>query len=310
MKVLKVVEPGRFEFEERSIPEPRHDEALLQMCYCGICGSDVRVFTGNHPYANYPRIMGHEISARLIRIGDYAYDSKPLVSVNPYFTCGFCEACRKGKSNCCLKNQTMGVQRDGAYAEYIIVPKEKIINAISSSDSQMLALTEPFSVALHAVERGDIQLGDKILIFGAGPIGVFCGVCAINKGAEVSIVDPHPLKMEIAYSLGLKYVSWDNNDICIDASGSKQAIFNCFSFVRPGGKVILIGHSKEEILMPHADIIKKELSIFASRNSPHFQFPQNIQKTITHIVPFMEVPGFFKKLAAKDGTVLKALIKF
>jgi 2-desacetyl-2-hydroxyethyl bacteriochlorophyllide A dehydrogenase len=312
MKVLKVVEPGKFEFEERPIPEPGEGEILLKMNYCGICGSDVRVFTGNHPYASYPRVMGHEISAQ---VGGLS------ATVNPYFTCETCDACKNGKSNCCLNNQTMGVQRDGAYAEYVVVPNKKITYIDTrfsvAVDTQILALTEPFSVAHHAIDRGDIQKGDRVIIFGAGPIGIFCGLCALEKGAKVCMLDPHPKKIEIAVDLGLdapldrKYY-----DVCVDASGSKQAISDCFEIARPGGKVILVGHSKEDIPMPHSDIIKKELSIFASRNAPQLVTNQlilirsNVQKIITHIVPFEEVPEFFKKLAAHDGTVLKALIKF
>jgi threonine dehydrogenase-like Zn-dependent dehydrogenase len=318
MKVLKVVEPGKFEFEERPIPEPGPNEALLRMCYCGICGSDVRLFIGEHPYASYPRIMGHEISARLMQIGKETYPDCPPVTVNPYFTCGECVACRSGKQNCCLKNQTMGVQRDGAYAQYVVVSKEKLIYTThpSSADAQILALTEPFSVAYHAIERANIQKGDRVLIFGAGPIGVFCGICALDKGAEVNIVDPHFKKKDIAFQLGIMELVYDYYDVCIDACGAEEAIYSSVAFAKEGGKIVLIGHTKKQIIMPHPDIIKKELTIFASRNSPRLESDQlvlirkNVQKVITNIVPFEEVPEFFKKLVAKDGTVLKALIKF
>jgi len=324
MKVLKVVEPGKFEFEERPIPVPAKDEVLLKMKYCGICGSDIKVFNGQHPYAAYPRIMGHEICAEL---------DGELVSVNPYFTCGQCSACNSGKRNCCLKNQTMGVQRDGAYAEYIVIPTSQIIYNRVNLTPQFLAILEPFAVALHAIKKVEIHALDKVLIFGAGPIGAFCTYILSNLQAMVKIADPHVKKLRIAMMLGAHdYIdakaTEDMNeyledyesdyDVCIDASGSKEAILNCFKFVKTGGKVILIGHSKEEILMPHSDIIKKELTIFASRNSVEFYEAQlemmrgwrNLNNAITDIVPFLEVPEFYKRLVAKDDKIVKALIEF
>jgi 2-desacetyl-2-hydroxyethyl bacteriochlorophyllide A dehydrogenase len=335
MKVLKVIQPFQFEFEEQPIPVPAFNEALLKMEYCGICGSDVKVFTGKHPYGAFPRIPGHEISATLIQMGNeiIPQDKRMTVSVNPYFTCGRCSACIGGKRNCCLRNQTMGVQRDGAYSEYITVPIDKIIINKFNLESKLLALSEPYGVALHSVIRADVRKNDKVMIFGAGPIGIFCLMASISRGALVSIADPHNEKLQIAMSLGAEdYVnvkSSDMNgfyqastwgagyDICIDATGSKEAIKYCFEFVKTGGKIVFVGHSKEEMSMPHSDIIKKELTIFASRNSIEIEQSQEeiknhsmIDKVITDIVPFEKVPEFYKRFEAKDGSIIKALIEF
>ena len=332
MKVLRVIEPGKFEFEDRPIPVPAQDEILLRMAYCGICGSDVRVFNGDHPYAAYPRIMGHEISAVTIQEGDKRLQPK-LVAINPYFNCGRCHACLSGKTNCCPRNQTMGVQRDGAYAQYIVVPRDKIIYSAIELSAKQTALTEPFSVADHAIERAGVERDNRILVFGAGPIGIFCLMVAKNKGAKVTMVDHHDYKLQKAMMMGAidrvnsKTTSMDaffqasawglGYDMCIDATGSKDAIASCFNFVKTGGKVLLIGHSKEEIPMPHSDIIKKELTIFASRNSLNFiraqgeiKNTENVESVITDIVPFKDVPKFFERLVAKDDRIIKALIEF
>lgn len=334
MKVLKVIEPNRFEFEEKEMPIPAYDEALLKMIYCGICGSDIKIFTGQHPYANYPKVMGHEISALLLKIGEKEINPPLSVSVNPYFICGRCYVCQSGKKNCCLRSQTMGVQRDGAYSEYIVVPEKQLIYDKFNLGAKLLALTEPFGVALHAIKRTNIQKNDRIIIFGAGPIGIFCLLALKNLQIQVDICDPHNEKISIAMSLGandyvnpktsdmdgfLKASTWGiGYDICIEASGSKEAIYNCFKFVKTGGKIILIGHNKEEIIMPHSDIIKKELTIFASRNSLNLTNAQeemkkssiNIEKSITDIISFEKVPEFYKRLVSKDGKIVKALIEF
>ena len=309
MKVLKVVEPGKFEFEERPMPVPARDEVLLKMRYCGICGSDVKVFSGKHPYAVYPRIMGHEISAELF--------NGEAVSVNPYFTCGKCSACLSGRKNCCLENKTMGVQRDGAYAEYIVVPINHLIMSSLNLDPKHLALIEPYAVAYRATHRTIIDKNSEVLIYGAGPIGTFCFISCSRRGAIVNIVDYHDRKKKIAESFNLPTAYNLKYNVCIDATGSKDAIQSCFDYTETGGTIILIGHSKEEILMPHSDIIKKELTILASRNSNSDDIYQaqyeigtteGINKVITHIVPFAEVPEFFKEI--HNINPLKALIEF
>jgi threonine dehydrogenase-like Zn-dependent dehydrogenase len=230
-------------------------------------------------------------------------------------------------------NETMGVQREGAYAEYIVIPKEHILHNLVNLEPKLLALTEPFAVGFHAIGRVEIKPEETVLIFGAGPIGLFCLISAINRKAKVSIADPHNSKLEIAKILGAyKCVNSKTNnmydffhlftwgegyDICIDATGSKEAIKYCFEFVRTGGKVVLIGHSKEDIPMPHSDIIKKELTIYASRNSLNLTLTQNeikkaksIDKVITNIIPFSEVPKFYERLVLKDERIIKALIEF
>jgi len=314
MKVLKLVEPGKLEFEERPTPVPREFEVLLKMKYCGICGSDISVYQGKHPYASYPRIMGHEICAELF--GE-------SVSVNPYFPCGTCNTCIEGKRNCCLKSQTMGVQCDGAYAEYITVPKEHVIYNVSGLSQKLLALTEPFSIALHAIKRANLKPSDRVMIFGAGPIGTFCAFLINNMQAEANIADLYDEKLQTAVKLGahicynIKSATLANGyDCCIDASGSSEAINNCFKYVNAGGKVVLIGHSNDMVPFPHSDIIKKELTIFASRNSVELNEAQtkmregmhDLEDAITHIVPFAEVPEFFKTIPYDKVT--KALIEF
>lgn len=113
MKVVYVDEPYKISIEEREIPVPNQGEALLKLRYCGICGSDVATYTGNQPFTTYPRIPGHEFSAEIIAINGEAKGLKEgmLVTANPYFNCGSCYSCQRGKVNCCEDNQTMGVQR-------------------------------------------------------------------------------------------------------------------------------------------------------------------------------------------------------
>src|ERR1035437_9948329 len=124
MKIVYIENPGKIALRDAEIPVPQKGEALLKIKYCGICGSDTATYTGNQPFTTYPRIPGHEFSAEIVEIEENGLGLKVGMSVtaNPYFNCGKCYSCRRGKVNCCEDNQTMGVQRDGSFAEYITMP--------------------------------------------------------------------------------------------------------------------------------------------------------------------------------------------
>jgi threonine dehydrogenase-like Zn-dependent dehydrogenase len=128
LKAVHVTEPGTIAVVEAPVPTPGPGEALLRVRYAGICGSDLQTFAGTQPFATYPRVPGHEFSAEVVDVhGDAPHLSPGLVVTgNPYFSCGACYSCRRGLVNCCQHNQTMGVHRDGAFQEYIVMPVERI----------------------------------------------------------------------------------------------------------------------------------------------------------------------------------------
>ena len=203
MKVVLVDRPGEIQILERPIPRPNKGEALLKVKYCGICGSDVAVYRGNQPFATYPRVPGHEFSAEIISIQDNELGLKEgmLVTANPYFNCGACYPCKRGRVNCCIDNETMGVQRDGSFAQYIIMPIHRIFPS-KGLNAKTLALVEPFGIGFHAVNRADIKEGEKVLVLGAGAIGIFAMLSALLKGAQVYIADLLQSRLEIARELG------------------------------------------------------------------------------------------------------------
>lgn len=130
MKAVKITEPFKIGIEEKEMPVAKKGEALLKIKYCGICGADVASYTGNQPFTTYPRIPGHEFSAEIVEIEENDKGLKPgdIVTANPYFNCGQCYSCQRGIVNACTDNQTMGVQRDGSFQEYITMPIERIIS--------------------------------------------------------------------------------------------------------------------------------------------------------------------------------------
>lgn len=336
MKIVHIEEPGKIALIEGEIPVPKKGEALLKIKYCGICGSDVATYTGNQPFTTYPRIPGHEFSAEIVKIEENNLSLKEgmIVTANPYFNCGKCYSCQRGKVNCCEDNKTMGVQRDGSFAEYITMPIERIVDGKGLSP-KTLALIEPFSIGYHAINRGNINNGDKVLVMGAGPIGIFAMLSAKTRGAEVYIADLLEERLELAKKMGaigtiniknenlierVKEITNGNGmDVCVEAAGLPQTFTNCIDNACFGGKIILIGNGKKETTFNHSILLKKELDVYGSRNSLNDFKPLidivasgkvDIDNIISNVYPLSKVIDAFEALKNNDGSKAKVLVEF
>lgn len=336
MKVVSIENPGEIELVDKPKPVPKKGEALLKIKYCGICGSDIATYTGNQPFASYPRIPGHEFSAEIAEIEDNDLGLKEgmLVTANPYFNCGECYPCFNGKVNCCESNETMGVQRDGSFSEYITMPIDRIINGKGLS-AKTLALIEPFSIGYHSVNRGKVKEGDNVLVIGAGPIGIFAMLSAKLSGAKVTIADMLEPRLNLAKKMGadntinvadenlekeITDLTNDNGvDVSIEAVGHPDVFLQCIENTCFGGKIILVGNGKDEVQLNHSILIKKELDVYGSRNSLNDFEPLisevkdnnlNIEKVITHIYDKENVLQAFKDLTNNDGSMAKVQVEF
>ncbi len=336
MKIVYIEKPGEIALKEVEIPTAQKGEALLKIKYCGICGSDTATYTGNQPFTTYPRIPGHEFSAEIVQIEENEFGLKVGMNVtaNPYFNCGKCYSCMRGKVNCCEDNQTMGVQRDGSFAQYITMPIDRILDGKNLSP-RTLALIEPFSIGYHAINRGEVRPGDKVLVMGAGPIGIFAMISAKLKGATVYIADLLQERLELAKEMGadgtiniknedlqqrVKEIS--NSccmDVCVEAVGLPETFLNCIDNTCFGGKIILIGNGKRETSFNHSVLLKKELNVYGSRNSlndfkPLIQIVAdgkvNIDKMITDVFTLENVIDAFEGLKNNDGSMAKVLVEF
>ncbi len=336
MKVVYVEEPGKIEIREKEMPILKKGEALLKIKYCGICGADVATFTGNQPFTTYPRIPGHEFSAEIVEIeeNDRGLKVGDIVTANPYFNCGHCYSCERGIVNACTDNQTMGVQRDGSFAEYVAMPIERIYPGKGLS-AKTLALIEPFSIGYHAVSRGHIKPGHKVLVIGAGAIGIFAAVSAKLKGAEVYISDVFEKRLENALKFGVdgiidvskedllektKEITNGNGfDICIEAVGQSATFLNCIDAAAFGADIILIGNGKKETTFNHSILLKKELNVYGSRNALKKDFLElidlissgkiNVDHIVSDIFDKEDAIKGFDALVHNDGSRFKVLIK-
>ncbi len=336
MKAIRIIEPFKVSVDEIDAPVLKENEALLKIKYCGICGADVASFTGNQPFTTYPRIPGHEFSAEIVKIGENNKGLKvgDIVTCNPYFNCGSCYSCKRGIVNACTDNQTMGVQRDGSLCEYVAMPIERIIDGKGLSAKE-LALIEPFAISCHALSRAKINRGDKLLIVGAGPIGLFALIKAKSMGAEVLVTDLLPNRLALAKEYGadmvvnsktesltekaIEFTNGNMFDACIEACGQPETFLSCIDCAATGANIILIGNGKRETTFLHSVILKKELNIFGSRNAFTKDFVElidlvkdgkaDVLKMVSVIYSMENAEDAFKALANNDGTLAKLLIE-
>ncbi|MBO7320034.1 MAG: zinc-binding alcohol dehydrogenase family protein [Clostridia bacterium] len=336
MKAIVISNPNEIEIREVPMPKVKEGEALLKVKYVGICGADLASYTGNQPFTTYPRIPGHEFSAEIVTIpeNDRGLKAGDIVTCNPYFNCTECYSCKRGFVNCCTDNQTMGVQRDGAFCEYIAMPVERIYKGKGLS-AQELALIEPFSISQHAVSRAEIKETDNVLVIGAGPIGLFALLAAKQKCNKIVVADILDNRLALATEYGAdavvntkeksleeftnEFTNGNGFDVCIEACGAPETFLGCIDNVAFAGNIILIGNGKRETTFNHSILLKKELNIHGSRNALKDDFINNIDLVVTGKADVMKmVSGVydmenaidaFEALRNNNGTLAKLLIK-
>ena len=336
MKAIVIPKPYEIEIRDIPMPEVKEGEALLKVRCVGICGADVASYTGNQPFTTYPRIPGHEFSAEIVTVPENDKGLKPgdIVTCNPYFNCGECYSCKRGYVNCCTDNQTMGVQRDGAFCEYISMPVERIYPGMGLS-AEELALIEPFSISQHAVSRAVIKPTDRVLIVGAGPIGLFALLAAKQKAGKIAVADILPNRLELAKAYGAdavintktedfdaftkEFTDGNGFDVCIEACGQPETFLACIDQAAFAANIILIGNGKRETSFVHSVLLKKELNLYGSRNALKDDFINNIKlvadgdvdvnRMVSGIYPMDRAIEAFDALANNKGDLAKLLIR-
>ncbi|MGF6906050.1 zinc-binding alcohol dehydrogenase family protein [Fusobacterium sp. PH5-44] len=337
-KCIIINEPYNVELKSIQMPAIKKGEALLKILYGGICGSDLNTYRGTLAYVSYPRVPGHEFSAEIIEIEENTKGLKVgmIVTANPYFNCGQCYSCERGLVNCCTTNQTMGVQREGGFAKYISMPIERLY-PVYDMPPKIATLIEPFCISYHGVKRANIKKGEKVLIVGAGTIGILAMASAKIAGAKVYMSDVAQGKLDLAKKLGAdgiilndgqenfdKKVNEITNgngfDVTIEAVGFPSTFQNCIDSVAFGGRVVVIGVGKKNLDFNFTLIQKKELTILGSRNAIKGDFMEvidiinqkkfDVEQIITNMYDFQDAAKAFEDFDKNAGIMLKVLFKF
>lgn len=284
MKAFYIVQPGQTELRHIDPPKPSEGEVLLKVRRVGFCGSDLNTYRGRNPLVSYPRIPGHEIAATIAALGPGVGEPWQVgmnVTVSPYTNCGTCSSCRQRRPNACQFNQTLGVQRDGALAEYLVAPARRLYRAEGLSPEE-LALVEPLTVGFHAAARAELTGGETAAVFGCGAIGLGAIAGAAFRHAEVIAVDIDEAKLALARKAGARYaihsgrenlherlrqIVPDGPAVCIEAVGLPATFRAAVEEVAFAGRVVYIGYCKEAVSFDTKLFVQKELDIRGSRNA-------------------------------------------
>ncbi|MGN8022515.1 zinc-binding alcohol dehydrogenase family protein [Phyllobacterium sp. 22229] len=324
------VEPGRFELIERPLPLALPEGwAFVDITAVGICGTDYHIYAGKHPFLNYPRVIGHELSGRLVTPAG-GLKAGTLVVINPYIACGKCRACLRSKPNCCANIAVLGVHCDGGLCQRIAVPAENLIAADGLDDIQA-AMVEFLAIGAHAVARSGLAAGDRVLVTGAGPIGIGTALFARLAGAEVHLLDVSAQRLAIAgekfgfqdsYDDPSRVLDGDRADgfdTVFDATGAAAAIEAGFPFLAHGSSYVLVSVVKDHIRFDDAEFHKRETRIVGSRNAVQSDFETVMTAMRAGKIPtdalcsvtlsLAELPERFPELARDRSGLIKAIVR-
>lgn len=288
MKALLHTEPYVFKFMDVPEPEVGPNDVLVRVRAVGICGSDVHGFSGLSGRRIPPIIMGHEASGTVAKVGPVVQGIKPGDSVcfDSTVYCNECDVCRKGQHNRCANRMVLGVsipgmKRNGAMAEYVVLPSWTIIPMPESLSFVQAAMLEPVSIGVHAVNQSEINGGETVLIIGTGTIGLFVLQAAKLKGAgKILVSDLSEARLALARDLGadvtiqpgkedlLQRVAEETAgsgvDVCFEVVGFAQTLQQAISAAKMGGRVVLVGNLTRNIPLNVQEIISRELTLRGS----------------------------------------------
>ena len=339
MKALQLEQPKAWRRIDIAEPAaPTAGEVLLRVHRIGICGTDISGYLGKMPFFSYPRIPGHELGVEVLAVGAGVTNVAPgdRCSVEPYINCGHCYTCRRGFTNCCETNKTLGVMCDGGMTERILLPARKMHPSKKLSYDQ-LALVETLAIGCHAVNRGEPKPGEAVLVIGAGPIGLSVVEFAKLSGARTIVMDMNEQRLAfVRDTMGvpdtiltkgdgeeLKRLAELTNgqlaDVVVDATGSNKSMGQALSYCAFKGRLIYVGITQSEISFLQAPALhRRELDIRASRNALSGDFTRiirliedgqiNTGPWITHQAAFEEMIGVFPSWTKPETGVIKAVV--
>jgi threonine dehydrogenase-like Zn-dependent dehydrogenase len=314
--------------EERPDPIPGPGEVRIRVAYCGICGSDLHIIAGRLK-TPLPRIIGHEYSGVIDLLGEGVKRLRKgqPVTVNPFDRfCGACAMCRRGKVHLCQARARM----NGGYAQFVVVPAQVVYPVPAGVSLAKAALTEPVSVCLRAIQRGDVQAGDTVLVLGGGSIGLLLVSLARHRGAaQIILSEPNDKKRTLGAAMGatvlldpreegfaarLGRVQEERGiDVVFEAVGARETIVQALDAVGPGGTIVMMGAAPPGTLAPvdFCRLNRQEISIVGSLLNP-FTFDRaaawlermDLDPLITHILPLRLVHEALDCLRRQEGVKL------
>jgi 2-desacetyl-2-hydroxyethyl bacteriochlorophyllide A dehydrogenase len=335
MRAVVCRRPGELVLEERPDARRGEGDALVAIRRIGICGTDYHIYEGSHPFLQYPRVIGHELSGEVLEAPrDSALTNGQTVVVNPYLSCGTCIACRKGKPNCCVRIAVLGVHRDGGMCERISVPVRNLYPAGNLTFDEAASI-EFLSIGAHAAARSGLRPGDRALVIGAGPIGLGVALFAGQTGGDVTVIDVEPERLNFAMQAGIagRSISADAGtdervaeatngegfDVVFDATGNRRSMEEAVRHVAHGGSLVLVSVVNDIITFSDPELHKREMTVLGSRNAVRADFERvmaaiedkrvPLQRLLTHRTSLARVAADIPRWTTDKTGLVKALVE-
>jgi len=335
MKAALLYGPRDIRLAEVAKPEPGPGEVVVRVRATGICGSDLHMYTGDRP-ADYPQILGHEFAGDVAAVGEGVQGLAPgdRVTAEPNFSCGACIYCREGLPNLCVNRVGMAINWPGTLAEYAKVPARFVWRIPEGMSYRQGALVEPLMVAVHAVRRGRVRVGDTVAVLGCGAIGLLTVAAAKVAGARVFAVDIVPEKLALARQMGAE-ATFNGRDadaleriraltpagqgplVVFETAGVAATVQQAVELVRGGGRIVLVGLSTRPVPVVPMTVARRELEILGSFIYYAGEFDIGIRLIASGAVDAEALVGVTVGLdqadaafrAAESGAVAKAMVE-
>lgn len=342
LKALVLVEYGRFEIRDLPTPKLGPHDVLVAVKACGICGSDVHGMDGSTGRRQPPIVMGHEAAGTVADRGSAVSDLEigEAVAFDSMISCGWCSFCAAGRPNLCDRRRVLGVACDefrceGAFAEYVAVPRRIVHRLPEGLSFEHAALAEPVSVALHAVGRLSLRLGDCVVVVGAGMIGQLVVQLLKRSGcAPVLAIEPDERRRRLACELGADdcYAPGDEKlsmrlskatfgrgaDAAADCVGVPETVATAIRLVRKGGTVALVGNLTSSAVLPLQSVVTREISLLGCCASA-VEYPVAlrlladrvlcVEPLISAVVPLEDAPQWFARLRDGSENLMKVVVR-
>lgn len=343
MKAAVFYGPGDIRIEEKEKPKPAPGEVLIQVKACAVCGTDVRIYSYGQANVKPPHIIGHEIAGLIYEVGEGVADYKEgeKVTVVTCVGCGVCDFCLEGRVNLCKKLKAIGYYHNGGFAEYMIVPREAVQQGNILPLPQNLpfdeaTLAEPLSCCINGQEYLNIDMGDTVVVIGAGPIGcMHVELARVSGATKIILADISAKRLNLAQRVKadlyvnsrqedlvervLKETKGEGADVVITACPSPQAQQQALEMTGSRGRISFFGglpHDKSKISFDSNILHYKEISVYGVFASHHLQYKKAIEllssariegkKFITHHFSLDKIVEAINKV--KEGEALKAVV--
>jgi len=332
-----VTAPGKVEFQTKTLPDLGAREVLVQVKAAAICGSDLHIFKGLHPSAALPVAIGHEASGQIIAIGGEVQKHKigDRVTIEPVIACGKCDFCLRGQYHLCVSVSFQYRNGQGTFTPYFIASEERVFKLPDHLSYEEGALAEPLAVALHAVKKSSIRLGQTCAVFGAGAIGLLVAMLAHRTtGSDVFVADINSFRLQRALELGatevinslevnpVERIMEKTNQMGVDRSfeavGLEATLIHALKALKKGGTATMLGiFEKQEAVLPINLFVQREIVLAGSQGycwdfQDSLTLLQNnivdLTKLITHRLSFDELQRGFEVLLNPQNNAIKVVI--